>query len=283
MLGHQLARVLGERHAVTVCIRHREDAEGFPVSYVRVLGGVDLGSEDAVDTVIAAGKWSVVVNAAGLVKQRPESGDAARAIAVNALLPQRIAGACADRNIRFIHFSTDCVFSGDPQSNRGKSGYRLDDVPDARDLYGLSKLLGEPATPGSLCIRTSFIGRELKGHRGLLEWFLNAGTDEVPGYVNALFSGITTPVAARLVDELITRHPGLQGTWHAAGGSVSKYDLLRMIRSSFGLTREVRPEEGVFCDRRLDGSALRARTGWKAPPWPTMIRELAETPSLGRL
>ena len=59
---------------------------------------------------------------------------------------------------RVIHFSTDCVFSG----NRG--AYTEEDEPDAEDLYGRTKFLGEVAGANALTLRTSIIGRELGAH-----------------------------------------------------------------------------------------------------------------------
>ena len=64
-----------------------------------------------------------------------------------------------------VHFSTDCVFNG----RRG--GYEERDPSDAADLYGRSKFLGEMADANALTLRTSMIGRELRGFRSLLDWF----------------------------------------------------------------------------------------------------------------
>ena len=48
--------------------------------------------------------------------------------------------------------STDCVFSG----SRGV--YLEDDIPDAFDLYGVSKRLGEVDYHNAVTLRTSIIG-----------------------------------------------------------------------------------------------------------------------------
>ena len=53
-------------------------------------------------------------------------------------------------------------------------------MPDADDLYGRTKLLGEVVGPGCLTLRTSIIGRELRGAHGLLEWFLASSGRQVP-------------------------------------------------------------------------------------------------------
>ena len=68
--------------------------------------------------------------------------------------PHQLAQICREKNIRLIHMSTDCVFSGN------KGIYTENDPSDADDLYGKTKFLGEVDYPGCLTIRTSIIGRE---------------------------------------------------------------------------------------------------------------------------
>ena len=278
MLGHQLATVLHEHHSVTVAMR--DAIEALPPAYpgVEVIGGVDLARGDAVRDLLKLPRWDVVVNAAGVIKHRMGSGEAVDAIAVNSLLPQRLAVACAAHGLRLIHFSTDCVFSGSRDSRRGEDGYRTGDSPDARDRYGLSKLLGEPDGPHCLCLRTSLIGRELRGHHGLVEWYLRQPGDTVKGYTQALFNGLTTAVAARLVDELIRDHPHLGGLWHVGSAPISKFSLLSLLHGAFPGSATVLAADEPYCDRRLDGSAFAERTGWRAPDWRTMVSALATGP-----
>ena len=87
---------------------------------------------------------------------------------------------------RLIHISTDCVFSG----RRGN--YSEDDLPDAADLYGRSKLLGEVCDAPALTLRTSMIGRELLRKMSLLEWFLAQQRARSKDSTGRIFSGFTT-------------------------------------------------------------------------------------------
>ena len=79
----------------------------------------------------------VVVNCIGAVKQAAAAQDPVLAIEVNSLFPHQVADQCSAAGVRLIHISTDCVFAG----TRGH--YSEDATPDASDLYGRSKLLGE--------------------------------------------------------------------------------------------------------------------------------------------
>ena len=130
-----------------------------------------------------------VVNCVGVIKQRPEASAAEETMEVNGRLPHLLADLCAPA--RLVHFSTDCVFSG------ARGGYRPEDPPDAEDLYGRSKLAGEVDRPGCLTLRTSIVGWELKGHRGLLEWFASNRGRTVKGFRRGVFSGLSTEEIAR--------------------------------------------------------------------------------------
>jgi dTDP-4-dehydrorhamnose reductase len=275
MLGHTLVRVLGPAHRVGTTIRDLSAPDGLFEESVPVYQGIDLRLDADVDRVLDAEAWDVVVNAAGVIKQRTESADPVQTIAVNALLPHRLAQACGKRGIRLIHFSTDCVFSGSRDSKRGPNGYRESDPTDAHDLYGTSKRLGEVTAPGSITIRTSLIGPEFRGGHGLLSWFLNQSGKQISGYTNALFTGLSTRLAASLVNELICNHPDLSGLWQASTAPISKYDLLQLFRQRYGMEVDIRPDPSLFCDRRLDGSAFHSATHWTAPAWEAIVDDMA--------
>jgi dTDP-4-dehydrorhamnose reductase len=275
MLGHTLVQELKKEHEVGATVRDGSAPEGLSAEGVRLFQGIDLASDSDVEKVLDSGKWDVVVNAAGVIKQRAEAADPVRTISVNALLPHRIAQACTKRGMRLIHFSTDCVFTGAAESQRGPNGYRESDPTDALDLYGASKRLGEVAVPGTVTLRTSLIGPELRGQHGLLGWFLTQSGKQVRGFTNALFTGLSTRLAADVVNELIRNHPSLSGLWHVATDPISKYDLLQLFRRSYGLDIDIHPDSSFYCDRRLDGNAFRAATGWQAPSWPEIVDAMA--------
>ena len=170
MLGHKVCQVLASSgHRVVGCLRGDVAsalALGPVFEGVELVGGLDVLAGDDLEREIELRSPDVVVNAVGLVKQLEEAGDPYLAVAINSLLPHRLAGVCERTGARLIHISTDCVFDG----RRG--GYVETDLPNAQDLYGRSKALGEttPAEPAALTLRTSFIGRELTEPRhGLVE------------------------------------------------------------------------------------------------------------------
>ena len=147
-------------------------------------------------------------------------------------------------------------------------------MPDPADLYGRSKLLGEVTAWNALTLRMSIVGRELRTHLGLIDWFLSQRGGRVNGYVRALYSGLTTIAAADLVAWLIDAHPALNGVWHVSGEPISKFDLLQLVSRVYRLDIGTVPDEAFSCDRRLDSTRFRKRTGWQPPSWEEMITEM---------
>lgn len=271
MLGHALVGAWRARHDVHATLRRDREAYRGEELLLRPEShfGVDVRRLDDVVDVLGEVRPEAVVNAAGIVKQRRSAGDAVASLEVNALFPHRLARACRAAGARLVHVSTDCVFSG----TRGR--YTEQDEPDARDLYGRTKLLGEVHEPRCLTLRTSIVGLELTRKTGLVEWYL-AQRGAIRGYRRAIFSGVTTAELAGAVEHLLLRERDLDGLWHLASEPISKYDLLaglgeRLRRRDV----ELRPDVELACDRSLDASALRRRTSYRPPPWNTMLDRLA--------
>lgn len=274
MLGHRLWLALREgQEAVAVM---RQNPANRPWSQLfdpaRTISGVDLLDDAALDDLFLQVRPEAVVNAAGLIKQRPDGQDPLAAIAVNAALPHRLADRCRESGARLIHISTDCVFSG----RRGM--YTEQDLPDPPDIYGRGKLLGEVTGPGSLTLRTSIIGRELAGGLGLLEWFIGQRGGRVQGYRLARFSGVTTIELAETIRIVLESRPGLDGLWHLAGDPVDKFALLEMTRAAFTLPVEIDAVDGTAIDRSLDDARFRAVSGIPKPDWPAMLARAAADP-----
>ena len=160
-----------------------------------------------------------------------------------------------------------------------KGKYTEDDVADAKDLYGRSKLLGEVGGSGCLTLRTSIIGRELRTTQGLLEWFLSNRGGRVPGYTEAIYSGFTTLVMSRIIADVLEHHPDLSGTYHVSSEPIDKYRLLCLVRDAFHLAITIEPSSNVQIDRSLDSSRFRARTGYVPPSWEEMISEMTSDPT----
>ncbi len=271
MLGRRLLQLLPTfGHEVVGTVRAEVDGRRTSggADAARIVGGVSAESEDAVQRVLDDERPDVVVNCIGVVKQLASAKDPLVSIPINALFPHRLAEQCGKRDARMIHFSTDCVFSG-------KAGpYTEASPPDPEDLYGRTKLIGEVNTPGSLTLRTSIIGHEPGDGTGLVSWVLRNKGGRVAGFARALYTGVTTDYMARAVDRLMTAFPDLSGVWHLSADAISKYDLICLMNEVYGLGLTVDRDESFVCDRRLDSSMLRRRTGITPPSWQAMLEEM---------
>lgn len=267
MLGHKLSQVLADRFEIWATFRVA------PASGVhdpaRSVCGVSAENFESVENALTTVAPDVVVNCIGIVKQDEAAKDRYQSIAINSLFPHQLARACGTRGIRLIHLSTDCVFSG----RRGN--YEEDDVADAEDIYGRTKWLGELDSDHCLTIRTSMIGRELSGSHGLVEWFLSQRGKTVRGFKRAIFSGFTTAALSETIGDIIADENGLHGVWHVAADPINKFDLLSMVKQAFQVDIEIEPDESFICDRSLDDSRFRARTGFTPPSWEQMIDAMA--------
>lgn len=276
MLGH---RVVLEARRAGAEVAWTTRADGPGVAGVALgregcVTGVDLDAPETVRAALARVRPAVVLNCAGLVKQRPEAAGAIAAIRANALAPHQLALACDEVGARLLHVSTDCVFSG---AGHRAAGYTEDDAADPVDLYGRSKLLGEVPGAPHLTLRTSMIGRELERTSGLCEWFLGA-PEPVSGYTGARFTGPTAHVVARTLVRLALMDDPPAGRWHLGATPITKHDLLLLLRDAFRPGLPIQAVAGPAIDRALDGSRLAARLGEAPPSWPAMVAELAADP-----
>jgi dTDP-4-dehydrorhamnose reductase len=279
MLGHKLVQQLAAHGLSVFGTMRSSSAPDTPAARValgvaeKVLHDVDVLQDGALQAAIEMVDPDVVVNAVGVIKQIGVAKDPVTSIATNALLPHRAAGFCSKRGTRLIQFSTDCVFAG------RKGPYAENAPTDAEDLYGRSKILGEVSGSGRLTIRSSIVGRELRGRSSLIEWFLSQRGGQATGFTGALYTGLTTNVMSDLVAKLITEHPQLDGVWHVASDPISKHELLQLVNNRYELGISLRPDDKFFCDRRLDGRAFTERTGFTAPSWDVMIARMHDDPT----
>ena len=272
MLGNAVYRLLSEKSGLEVrgTVRSTAAMRNFRSELAgNLICGVDVEQSDALIGLLERERPTVVINCVGLVKQLADAENPLNAVPINTLLPHRLAKICALLGARLVHVSTDCVFSG------AKGGYTEDDLPDAVDLYGRSKQLGEVAYPNSVTLRTSIIGHELQSSHGLINWFLQQET-RCKGYTNAIFSGLPTVVLARVIRDYVLCNPSLQGIYHVAAMPISKFALLTTVAEIYQKKITIEPDNALVIDRSLDGSRFRQATGFVAGAWTGLIKEMYE-------
>lgn len=272
MLGNAMFRLLSERADFVVygIARSNSARQHFSSNLSeRIFIGTDVENNDTMVRAFAAVRPDVVVNCVGLVKQLAYADDPLQAVPINTLLPHRLAALCQATGARLVHISTDCVFSG------AKGNYLETDFPDAYDLYGRSKLLGEVDYPHAITLRTSIIGHELSGNRSLVNWFL-AQQGSVKGFTRAIFSGLPTVELAAIVRDVVLPRKDLHGLYHVSANPIAKFDLLKMLAKAYGKDIEINPSEELVIDRSLNSDRFKKATGYAPPEWATLIQRMCE-------
>ena len=268
MLGNAVFRVLSEKDDWKVfgTIRSDELKRFFPPAIVeQLVVGCDVSNHDALVKIFDQIQPEIVINCISLAKPLLSAGNPLEIIPIYALLPHRLARLCGVIGARLVHISTDGVFTG------SKGQYKEDDLPDARDIYGASKLLGEVKYPHTITLRTSIIGHELQGANGLLGWFLSQ-QESCKCFSRVIFSGLPTVVLAQVIRDFVIPQATLFGLYHVAAQPISKFDLLRSVADQYGKSIEIIPVDQPVIDRSLNADRFRAATGYVPPPWPELIR-----------
>jgi dTDP-4-dehydrorhamnose reductase len=234
MLGKYVMSVLSETFVVAPVIRDVFDIETSNwIELDRILNAI-IDQNDPIPTII--------INCAGAIPQKKSK--IRQYISLNVLFPHKLADYVIEHNLRMIHITTDCVFSGD------RGHYDENSVHDADDIYGISKSLGEPET---ICnIRTSIIGEDPRSKTSLLEWVIDHNKGDLDGYVNSLWNGVTCLQLAKTIDYMLKNDIYWVGVRHVHSPIiVSKYDLCIMIAEIYGLDIVIRRMENAKQNKSL--------------------------------
>ncbi len=240
MLGHQVVSYLDQF----------EDLDIFNFSYKNKLNQKTI-IVDALDKVflekqIISIKPDFIINCIGLLIEGSQNIE--RAQYLNTTLPNELKKISKEIDSKLIHISTDCVFSGEIGS------YKENDIRDGKGTYAETKILGEIIDKENLTIRTSIIGPELKSNgEGLFEWFMRQ-TNEVQGYKNALWSGVTTLELSKAIRWAIKNN--VNGLYHITNNKViNKCDLLNLFKKYTKKNIKIIP----FENKRVDKSFVDTR------------------------
>ncbi len=223
----------------------------------------DVHKNFDIDKVLKKYRPDIVFNCIGIIKQLNDSKLSIPSIQINSLLPHKIAYLCDEIKAKLVHFSTDCVFSG----NKGM--YKETDVPCAFDTYGRSKLLGEVNYGRHLTIRTSIIGHEIDRNLSLIDWFINE-KKPVKGFSRAIFSGMPTIYVAELLESSILKS-NICGLYHLGVKPINKFELLKKIKKVYELDIAIKKCSELKINRSLNSDLLWNRLGFEPPSWDNLL------------
>ncbi len=228
---------------------------------------IDVTNFKQVEDLIYNLSPNFIINAVGILNKFAETNPD-QAILLNSYFPHFLFRCSKNCNCKFIHISTDCVFDGE------KGGYSEFDQKNGKGFYAQSKALGEVLYEDALTIRTSIIGPELKKDGiGLFNWVINQ-KNEIKGYKNAFWSGVTTYELAKFINYIII-NKNFKGLIHLTNNiKISKFDLISIINEVYNLNLKISPDYNYTVDKSLLNT--RDDLKYKLPSYKEMIKDLKE-------
>ena len=190
----------------------------------------------------------IIINCIGVIKPHINENSPSsiiNAFQINSMLPVNLLKNFPKSKI--IHFNTDCVFSG-------KTGnYYENHKKDCNDIYGISKSLGEVSSNRIMNLRCSIIGEEKNTKLSLLSWFLNSKGNNINGFINHYWNGLTTNALAKIVNGIILKKYFKKGLFNIVPkNSVTKYQLLKIFNKKFfGDKKNILPIKNKFKVNRV--------------------------------
>ena len=207
----------------------------------------------------------VIINCVGITIRRGVNDNKNHTELLNSKLPHKL-NKWAERNQKkLIHFSSYCVFSGK------KGNYFDDSIPDADDIYGLSKSHGEVKSNNTLTIRCSIIGREIFNHTELFEWLYSMKNKKIEGYKNVIYSGVTSTWMGKTINHIIKNKIELNGIYNISSIPISKYDLLVKLSDIFNLNVDILLNSNIKSNKVLISKKFTEITGINSPNWSDLI------------
>ena len=270
MLGSTLFNVLNQVHNFKVfgTIRSEVSRKFFsPKIYKNLIVNSNVLEFKNLVKIFDFIKPDVVINCISISKKLLNKADPLTMIQVYALLPNQLSKLTKKHKARFIQISSDGVFSGK------KGNYKEYDFKDSRDIYGITKSLGEINELHAVTIRTSIIGHELNSKNGLVEWFLSQ-KKECECFSNSIFSGFPTVVLADIIRDYVIPNKKLNGIYHVASNPISKCKLLKFIKNQYSLNIKLIMNSKIKINRSLNADHFREATGYVAPDWKDLIKSM---------
>lgn len=258
MAGSMVSAYLAEQgHDVRSTSRRRH------VSAHYYLDAADAGP---LESILAEYSPQFVVNCIGSLNEDAERNKTS-AVILNAYFPHYVAELASSHSFKFVHISTDCVFSGE------SGGYKETCTPDSESFYGRSKALGEVGGESCLTLRTSIVGPDpSKSGIGLFNWFM-VQQGEILGFTNAIWTGVTTLELAKAIERFFSME--LSGLYHLVNGeSIDKYELLKLFKEAMGKDITIKPNSDYVCDKSLINT--RNDGDFATPSYQQMVTDMAD-------
>lgn len=267
MIGHKIAQSLEDFELI---LASRKSISSKSIGIINGKMVLHNLITDSLDLLLDNTTPDIIINCAGITTRRGVEDNIVNTELLNSDLPHKLDSWANLNSKKLIHFSTDCVFSG----NRGN--YLDNDFADAEDIYGKSKALGEVDSPNTLTIRCSMIGRELYNFTELFEWLKKNKNKKIEGYSKVFYSGITTVRMGKILNQILKKNLNLSGIYNISSTPISKFDLLVKLSNAFNLNVDIKQNKNNKSNKVLISEKFTEITGIYPPNWDDLISEFKE-------
>ena len=267
MIGHKIAQSLEDFELI---LASRKSISSKSIGIIKGKMVLHNLITDSLDLLLDNTTPDIIINCAGITTRRGVEDNIVNTELLNSDLPHKLDSWANLNSKKLIHFSTDCVFSG----NRGN--YLDNDFADADDIYGKSKAVGEVDSPNTLTIRCSMIGRELYNFTELFEWLKKNKNKKIEGYSKVFYSGITTVRMGKILNQILKKNLNLSGIYNISSTPISKFDLLVKLSNAFNLNVDVKQNINNKSNKVLISEKFTEITGVYPPNWDDLISEFKE-------
>ena len=232
MLGKMMSLYLKSNNELNVFVTARDKSSFIEKNFEKKFTNFQL-SDNYSDNLkkIVDSNIDLIVNCIGVIKPKIDEknpNSIKETILTNSYFPLELQNLALENQIKYIQIGTDCVFSGNDGS------YTESSFMDAKDLYGKSKIVGEIEGINKSLIRSSIIGPEEGKGFSLMNWFLKNTQQEVSGYKNHLWNGVTTLNFAKVVEGFILNNDFNFKTQHLIPkNTITKANLLEEFKKHF--------------------------------------------------
>ena len=263
MIGHKIAQSLSKEFQVFGSTRKKIKSINIGTEKCEIINhdfiiDNNLGLIDEIDP-------DIIINCVGITIRRGLNNSIENTKKLNSDLPHKLNHWVETNNKKLIHLSSDCVFSGK------KGNYSDDSIPDATDLYGISKSNGEVTGNNALTIRCSIVGREIYNHTELFEWLYSMKNQKIEGYKNVIYSGVTSTWMGKTINHIIKNNIDLTGIYNISAVPISKYDLLIKLSDAFNLNVDISLNSNIKSNKVLISKKFTEITGINSPNWNDLI------------
>ena len=273
--------VTGGNGQLAQCIKDLEsNIEGFNFIY-KDLPEFDITNLELVVSFFKESRIDYCINCAAYTAVDKAESEKETAHKVNVIGVQNLILGCEVKDTKFIHISTDFVFSGNKTEL-----YKETDTADPISVYGSTKLKGEQAIMNSnvkhFILRTSWLYSEHGNN--FMKTMIRLGNERES--LGVVHDQIGTPTYAKdlveVVFDLIQNNSDNYGLFHYSNEGIgSWYDFaneifklenihidLKPIPSEDFLTDAERPKYSV-----LDKSKIKTQLNVEIPNWKDSLKQ----------